>query len=104
MREVFLNRGERCPQSSSTEIVVCKSAEDQFRIPKTLRQNSADPNGSWGAQQQALQGVGAAGPGTCTTVGMGGGSGCMHQEFQNFKAAKKQKQADAAAEDAAIHP
>jgi hypothetical protein len=103
MREVFVNKGEVCPRSSATEIVVCKSAEEQFRIPKTLRSGPAAGQ-TWGQQQQALQGVGAAGPGTCSTVGMGGGSGCMHQEFQNFKAAKKQKQAEAAAEDEAIHP
>lgn len=85
---------ERCPTNQDgAEVVVCvrRGAEEQFRIPKELRNFEVTPeNESWAAREKANNDVGNAGIGSCTTVGPGGGSGCF---VQNARRSKKDVQA-----------
>lgn len=82
IRSVMLAAGDKCPPPSSPdEVVVCGNLEDQYRIPKELRNEGpiAPPNQSWAAKQSVNDEVGreAGGlPNTCSPVGTGGQTGC----------------------------
>lgn len=82
IRSVMLSAGQKCPPPSSPdEVVVCGNLEDQYRIPKELRNEGpiAPPNQSWAAKQSVNDEVGreAGGlPNTCSPVGTGGQTGC----------------------------
>ena len=97
---LVLYGNERCPTNSDgDEIVICerRGAAEQYRVPKELRNFQVTPqNESWAAKAQGTldAAVGTNGIGSCSTVGFGGQSGCF---AQTARAAKKQKQADAAA-------
>lgn len=84
---------ERCPTNKDgAEVVVCvrRGAEEQFRIPKELRNFEVTPeNESWAAREKANNDVGNTGIGSCTTVGPGGGTGCF---VQNARRSKKDAQ------------
>lgn len=83
---------ERCPTDrDGNEIVVCqrRSAQEQFRVPKELREFQVTPqNESWAAKAQGTlgAGVGASSIGSCSVVGAGGQSGCFAQTARAARA------------------
>ena len=87
---LVLYGNERCPTNSDgAEVVVCvrRSAEEQFRIPKELREFEVTPeNASWAVKEQADRDVGNVGTGSCSTVGAGGATGCFVQEARRATA------------------
>jgi hypothetical protein len=91
---------ERCPtDSNGNEVVVCvrRSASEQFRIPKEMREFKVTPaNESWAARAQGLVNdpTVAGGIGSCSTVGPGGSTGCFLQQAQAARAENKEKKAD----------
>lgn len=84
---------ERCPTNAAgEEIVVCRRrpAEEQFRIPKELREFEVTPqNETWAVRETANRDAGAVGIGSCTTVGPGGGIGCNTRFVRRNKAEAK---------------
>ena len=93
---LVLYGNERCPTNSDgQEIVVCerRSAREQYRVPKELREFQVTPqNESWAAKAQGTvdAGVGTNSIGSCSVVGAGGQTGCF---LQNARAARKENQA-----------
>jgi len=93
---LVLYGNERCPTNTDgQEIVICerRSAREQYRVPKELREFAVTPqNESWAARAQGTldAGVGANSIGSCSTVGPGGQTGCF---VQNARAARKENQA-----------
>ena len=91
---------ERCPtDSNGNEVVVCvrRSAAEQFRIPKEMREFKVTPaNESWAARAQGLVNdpTASGGIGSCSTVGPGGSTGCFLKQAQAAKAENKDKKAD----------
>ncbi|GAA0297826.1 hypothetical protein GCM10009087_04560 [Sphingomonas oligophenolica] len=91
---------ERCPtDSNGNEVVVCvrRSASEQFRIPKEMREFKVTPaNESWAARAQGIVGdpTVAGGIGSCSTVGPGGSTGCFLKQAQAAKAENKEKKAE----------
>lgn len=98
---LVLYGNERCPTNNDgAEIVVCerRSAREQYRVPKELREFQVTPqNESWAARAQGTldAGVGVNGTGSCSTVGASGQTGCF---LQNARAARKENQARKAEE------
>lgn len=95
---LILYGNERCPTNTDgEEIVICerRSAREQYRVPKELREFEVTPqNESWAARAQGTldAGVGANSTGSCSTVGAGGQTGCF---IQNARAARKENKARA---------
>ncbi|USU03741.1 hypothetical protein NF700_10255 [Sphingomonadaceae bacterium OTU29MARTA1] len=93
---LVLYGNERCPTNTDgDEIVVCerRSAREQYRVPKELRDFQVTPqNESWAARAQGTldTGVGVSTLGSCSAVGAAGQTGCF---VQNARAVRKENQA-----------
>ncbi|WP_454279200.1 hypothetical protein [Sphingomonas sp. Marseille-Q8236] len=91
---------ERCPtDNNGNEIVVCvrRSAEEQFRVPKELRELQVTPeNESWAARSTGTlnEGTGVNSIGSCSAVGAGGATGCFVQRARENRAINAQRRRD----------
>lgn len=89
---LVLYGNQRCPtDNSGNEVVVCvrRSAAEQFRVPKELREFQVTPeNAAWAAKAQGTlgAGVGTSSVGSCSAVGPGGQSGCFAQRVRESRA------------------
>lgn len=96
---LVLYGNERCPTNTNgEEIVVCqrRSAQEQFRIPKEVRTFEVTPeNEAWAAREKSTQDAGAVGVGSCSTVGIGGATGCFVQNARRAKADARAREKDA---------
>ena len=100
IRDVTLTAGQRCPAGTATEVVVCHTLDNPYRIPKSLRNDGPIPpaNQSWATRTQMVDQVGrvAGGlPDTCSAVGTGGQSGCAMQTNQQWAAEQRARRAEA---------
>ncbi|MGJ3648811.1 hypothetical protein ACLB0R_10095 [Sphingomonas sp. GlSt437] len=90
IRSVLLQAGQACPPAKGDEIVVCGALDEPYRIPKDLRQSEPTAaNRSWATRAEVVDDVGrrAAGlPGTCSTVGSGGQTGCTRALLEQWTA------------------
>ena len=82
IRSVTLTGDQKCPPSTTGEVVVCSTLEQPYRIPKALREEKpiAAQNQSWVNRAASMDQIGrvAGGlPDTCSAVGTGGQSGCF---------------------------
>ncbi len=94
IRSVTLGAGQKCPASSTGEIVVCSTLDQPYRIPKELRDDGpiAAQNQSWVNRAATADEVGrvAGGlPDTCSPVGTGGQSGCSQMRARAFAAERR---------------
>ncbi|MBX3565520.1 MAG: hypothetical protein KF730_13200 [Sphingomonas sp.] len=92
---------DKCPTNTNgEEIVVCRRLDEaeRYRIPKNLREAEGRPqaNESWAVRSQGALDTGRFGTGSCSTVGVGGTTGCF---VQQATAAKKERQAAKKAEE-----
>ena len=91
---------ERCPTNQNgEEIVVCvrRSAQEQYRVPKELREFVVTPeNASWATKAQGTldAGVGVNTIGSCSAVGPGGASGCFNQRVKESRLENKTRAAE----------
>lgn len=97
---LVLYGNERCPtDAEGNEVIVCerRSASEQFRVPKELREFEITPeNQSWAAKAEGTlaAGDGANSIGTCSVVGPGGQSGCFLAASRNNRATNKARAAE----------
>ena len=92
---------DKCPTNDNgEEIVVCQRLDEaeRFRIPKSLREQPGRPqaNESWAVRSEGALSAGQFGTGSCSTVGVGGTTGCF---VRQATAAKKERQAAKKAEE-----
>ncbi len=91
---------ERCPTNQNgEEIVVCvrRSAQEQYRVPKELREFVVTPeNASWATKAQATldAGSGVNTIGSCSAVGAGGATGCFGQRVRESRLENKTRVAE----------
>lgn len=102
IRDVTVQRGQHCPQSTSSEVVVCHTLEEPYRIPKALRNDGPIPaaNQSWVNRAAMIDQVGRVNggvPDSCSAVGLAGQSGCSLQINQQWAADRRARNADSAA-------
>jgi hypothetical protein len=86
--EITVYGTDPCPRSTNGEIYVCnrRPEADRYRLPKNQQlQGSRQQRQSWARRSQALTTVGATGPGSCSTVGPGGFTGCLTQEINQAR-------------------
>ena len=100
VRNVTLTGDQKCPPSTSDEIVVCGRDDEPYRIPKALRDDRPIPaqNQSWVNRAATMDQVGrvAGGiPDTCSPVGTGGQSGCSIMWNQQYQADRRARRAEA---------
>lgn len=90
---VILYGNQRCPTNADgEEVVVCtrRSAAEQFRIPRELRDGTLKPEyDSFVNKGQALLDATKTGIGTCDMTGPGGAAGCSLREYDRWGAQKK---------------
>lgn len=92
---LVLYGNQRCPTNDAgEEVVVCvrRGAEEQFRIPKELREFAVTPqNESWAVREKSTlaEGSGVNSIGSCSTVGPGGQTGCFVQGARRARADAK---------------
>jgi hypothetical protein len=94
IRDITLAAGQPCPVAAADEVVVCRTLEDPYRIPKGLRDEHpiAPQNQSWVNRTATMDEVGrkAGGlPDTCSPVGSGGATGCTSQMLRQWTAEQK---------------
>ncbi len=91
---------ERCPTNQNgEEIVVCvrRSAQEQYRVPKELREFVVTPeNASWATKAQGTldAGSGVNTIGSCSAVGAGGATGCFGQRVRESRLENKTRAAE----------
>lgn len=91
---------ERCPTNQNgEEIVVCvrRSAQEQYRVPKELREFVVTPeNASWATKAQGTMdaGSGVNTIGSCSAVGAGGATGCFGQRVRESRLENKTRAAE----------
>ena len=101
VRAVTLAAGQACPKSTESEIVVCSTLDQPYRIPKQFRDSGpiAAQNQAWGnrvATQEQVGRVAGGLPDTCSPVGTGGQSGCALATNRAWAAERRaQRDADA---------
>lgn len=100
-RIIDIYGNEKCPASNGQQIVVCRRhpAEEQYRIPKDLRDSEQAPQRAGGNVNAvaAVNGTGQTGVqiNSCNAIGAGVSAGCTKQELDNWKAQQRaQKKAE----------
>lgn len=76
---VYITENEQCPASTEDVITVCGILEEQYRIPKALRQTTGPGNESWADRVREFQTVGEFGINSCSPTGAGGFTGCTQE-------------------------
>jgi len=98
---LVLYGNERCPiNDQGEEIVICerRSAQEQYRMPKELRELVVTPeNESWAAKAKGTltAGAGTSTIDSCSAVGSGGQSGCFAQQANAYAQARKARAVEA---------
>lgn len=98
IRSVQLTEGQKCPESTGDEVIVCSRAGEPYRIPPALRDTGpvSVPNSSWAARAadgEQTQRVAAGLPNTCSPNGVAAQSGCSLQANRRWAAEQRAKQA-----------
>lgn len=76
---IYITEDEQCPASTEDVITVCGVLEEQYRIPRSLRQTTGPGTESWADRVREFQTVGESGIMSCSPVGVGGFTGCTQE-------------------------
>lgn len=93
--EITVFGTDPCPRSTDSQVYVCshRPESERFRLPKSQQlQGTRQQGQSWAKQSQALSTVGGTGPGSCSSVGPGGFTGCLTQEIKQARRDTQEQQ------------
>lgn len=97
-RALTVYGNDPCPKGEGDEIVVCarEPESERYRIPKRLRKTEEDADArSWSDRVPALEEASRAQrPGSCSTVGAGGATGCTQAMLRAWAAERRAVEAD----------
>jgi hypothetical protein len=93
IRSITLQPGQKCPPSTKNEVIVCAQPDqEQYRIPKALREEpktTADST-SWAVKSdRAMADSRRVLPGSCSPIGSNGATGCAQQAAEQWSAEKR---------------
>ncbi len=93
IRSITLKPGEKCPPSTRDEVIVCAAPDqEQFRIPKALREEprtTADST-SWAVKSdRVMDDNRRVLPGSCSPIGSNGHTGCSTEAAERWAAEKR---------------
>jgi hypothetical protein len=99
IRSVTITGEERCPPSTNDEVVVCRRAENPYRIPEELRDSGPIPkqNQAWANRVSDMREIDrrAGGvPNSCSPIGTAGQTGCSTQALNAWYAEKRAQQTE----------
>ena len=98
-RVVTVYGNDPCPSSNGQEIVVCRRAprNDQYCIPRDLRDSEAAPQALGGTAVAAVNTTGGTGVQvqSCNAVGAGVNAGCFKKEADAWRAQKRAEKREA---------
>lgn len=93
IRNVTLRAGDKCPASTETEIVVCSTLEEPYRIPRRLRESTPTAaNRTWASRVEAADDISRRSsgiPNTCSPTGIGGQTGCTKALIDQWNAERR---------------
>ena len=92
---LLLKPGETCPAPTGKEVVVCRTEDEPYRIPKPLRRSTriAAANQSWvnrAATIDEVSRVAGGLPDTCSVIGSGGQTGCTAAALRDWAAERRE--------------
>ena len=76
---IYITEEEQCPASTEDVITVCGVLEEQYRIPRSLRQTTGPGTEAWADRVREFQTVGESGIMSCSPAGAGGFTGCTQE-------------------------
>ena len=93
IRNIQLQPGEKCPASTSDEVVVCGTADrEQYRIPKAMRDEpkQTPANTAWAVRaDRVMDDQRRVLPGSCSPIGSNGQTGCSIKAAETWAAEKR---------------
>ena len=91
VRMVILYGDDPAPEAQGDEIVVVARLpeSDRYRIPEALRFSDDPANMAWARRVERLEVVGKSGTMSCSTVGVGGFTGCTQQLLNAYSADRR---------------
>jgi hypothetical protein len=94
IRSIDLTPGERCPESTETEVVVCYQGGSPYRIPAPLRETTPSAAlQSWSNRVATMDEAGrtaGALPFTCSPIGPAGAFGCSMTRLRDWAAERSE--------------
>lgn len=98
IRALTVYGSDPCPKGEGDDIVVCarEPESERYRIPKRLRKTEDEPAArSWTDRVPGLEEASRGQrPGSCTTVGAGGQTGCTQAMLRAWAAERRAVEAD----------
>ena len=98
--EILVFGTDPCPRATDDEVVICRRLPEsmRYRMPDQFRDSSTfQERQSWANKAKSLQTVGSTGIGSCSAVGPGGYTGCLTQEIEAARQARRQAEQEATA-------
>jgi hypothetical protein len=88
---IMIYGNDPCPREN---ICIRGKESDRYRLPKSQNpQGTPQQRESWAQRSKSLTTVGATGAQSCSPVGPGGFTGCLTQQINDAKQARKEQQA-----------
>ncbi|MDO6416537.1 hypothetical protein Q4F19_19295 [Sphingomonas sp. BIUV-7] len=95
IRQKVIDAIRACPESKGDEIVICsrdRGIAESYRLPK-LDPRFAETDPKLKTTEEALDGVGDTGTGSCSAVGAGGAFGCAKRDYNDWGDWKRRQRA-----------